>query len=485
MKRKKSNAQLAPLVSQHGTPRTRRDFIGQGIISMTATMAAPSILSLVGQNAYGCEAPKASGMMPFICIDLGGGANLAGANVIVGADGGQKNFLAAGSYASLGLSGGIEPGQVSLNEEFGLAFHPESRVLQGMLAATAPATRAKVDGGVFCTISGDDTGNNPHNPMYWLAKAGLSGEVVSLIGTSDNISGGRAAAPNASINPLYMPSRIGSNRDAINLVSAGQLGDILGEKGVKKVLDATKMMSESALARHYKKSYGEQFKDIVGCAYANSEAQLTKYSPEMADPNQDEVATGIFNLNNGDENRAASVAKLILDGMAGGGTITLGGFDYHNNPRTTTDARDLNAGNIVGKILEYASQKQKDLMIYVFTDGGISCRASDENLDAASGRFNASSDSGTRSCAFTLVHKAEGGRPPLANEGRQIGNFSNNGAVNSRANLISNSVENLSKIIVANYLALNGRLEDLANVVGDDPFGAEIQKYLIYAGLVA
>ena len=101
-KNPKSHLQtLDPLEFQHGTQRSRRDLLGQGIISLGASLAAPSLLSLVSKNAYAqsdqsCQSSESQeSMLPFLCIDLGGGANLAGANVIVGGPGGQKDFLAS------------------------------------------------------------------------------------------------------------------------------------------------------------------------------------------------------------------------------------------------------------------------------------------------------------------------------------------------------------------------------------------------------
>ena len=37
--------------------------------------------------------------------------------------------------------------------------------------------------------------------------------------------------------------------------------------------------------------------------------------------------------------------KLVIDGIAGCGTIEMGGYDYHGN-RRTGDARDLRAGRV-------------------------------------------------------------------------------------------------------------------------------------------
>ena len=478
MKRKK----LKPLKPNHRNI-TRRSLLGQGVISMSAAIAMPSPLFLISQRAYaaGCDDAPFTKMMPFLCVDLGGGANLSGANLMVGGKGGQLDFLPEGSYATLGLSSAIEPSKLALNQEMGLAFHPESRLLSGILNATSAPTRGQIDGGVFCTVSADDTGNNPHNPTYWIAKTGLQGQVVNLVGTSDTISGGRASAPASSIDPTKAPARIGNAQDVVGLIAAGQLGELLGEKGVNQIIQATNSMSQTALARFHQKSYTNQIKDLLDCAYSKSKDQLSKFTADAVDPRQDQILSEIFDMNDQEEQRAGAIAKLLMDGLAGGATLSLGGYDYHNNPRTTTDPRDERAGTIIGKTLEYAARKKQDIMIYAFSDGGISCRADAGNMDNDTGRFNPSSDSGTRSLAFSMIYRAEGARPVIRQDGRQIGSYIKSGAVDSRDNLISNSVENLSKAVVANYLALYGREGELEKIVGDDPFKNDLDKYLLFS----
>ena len=73
----------------HPRPRTRREFLGQGFIAGSAYVVAPSILSMLGVNKANAQASCAltgagAGKVPFIGIDLGGGANIAGSNVMVG-----------------------------------------------------------------------------------------------------------------------------------------------------------------------------------------------------------------------------------------------------------------------------------------------------------------------------------------------------------------------------------------------------------------
>lgn len=503
----------------HRKPMNRRDLLSQGFISFGAYLAMPSMLSLFasqarGEDALVCKAASGGArMVPLIILDLAGGANIAGSNVIVGDRGGQRSYLAAGSYSTIGLTAEQEPGKLDQKDlafsEFGLAFHPASKMLAGMRQTCPTATtRAGVDGALFCTSSGDDTRSNPHNPLYWIAKAGLTGELVSLVGTSDGTSGGNAAAPANSIDPSKQPSRITRADDALGLVDPGRLATLIkGINGnnqanaladVQKVLAATKTMSESRLKMFQAKDMPSQIQDLVRCGYINSSDFLSRFQPTALDPRLDAafttafpslvtggVATALANESQAKavarHQSAATIVKLVLDGYAGAGVLQMGGYDYHGQGRATQDTQDLEAGRMIGRILELAAAKKSPIMIYVYTDGGVASG----NAGAVNGILPFTSDSGERSSAFALVYKPEG-RVEIRDGRRQIGAFKNGGSVDGTFNRISNSVPDLTKAVVANYLALNG-LDTAANlekVVGDNPFGADLEKYLAFGKVV-
>lgn len=488
----------------HKRPMSRRDLLAQGFISFGAYLTLPSVLTVFAQQARGqdallCKAPAAAGgrMIPLLILDLAGGANIAGTNVVVGGRAGQRDYLPDGSYRSLGLAPEQEPGKLNQNDpafsEFGLAFHPASKMLQGM-RETCPtaATRAAVDGTLFCTSSGDDTRNNPHNPLYWIAKSGNAGELVPLVGSSDGKSGGRAAAPAASIDPSKQPSRITRADDALGLVDPGRLATLVqGVNGnnsanaladVRKVLAATKTMSDGRLKMFNDQDMPTQIQQLIQCGYINSSEFMSRFTPAALDPRQDATVTARFPqvAANADQQRAATIAKLVLDGYAGAGVIEMGGYDYHGQGRATQDARDLDAGRMIGRILELAAAKQTPVMIYVYTDGGVSAGGG----GAVNGILPFSSDSGERSAAFALVYKPEGGRVEMRDGRRQIGAYKAGGSVDGGVNKISTSVDALTKAVVANYLALHGREGDLAKVVGDNPFGGDLDAYLAFSKIV-
>ena len=92
----------------HRRPLTRREFLGQGFLTGAATVLLPTLGGLVTPQQARAQASCAlsgfgSGMIPFICFDLAGGANIAGSNVLVGGPGGQLDFLTDDGYDKLGL----------------------------------------------------------------------------------------------------------------------------------------------------------------------------------------------------------------------------------------------------------------------------------------------------------------------------------------------------------------------------------------------
>lgn len=100
----------------HGRPRTRRELIAQGFKAGVGTVAGASMLSMMAQRAMAlspdiesrlsaCGITAGAGKIPFICIDLAGGANIAGSNVLVGGAGGQMDFLSTAGYSKQGLPG--------------------------------------------------------------------------------------------------------------------------------------------------------------------------------------------------------------------------------------------------------------------------------------------------------------------------------------------------------------------------------------------
>ena len=231
----------------------------------SATVVAPSILgSLLNPRvakalspdlqtlaAGVCNITAGAGKIPFICFDLAGGANIVGSNVLVGKEGGQLDFLSTQGYSKQGLPGDMLPNNATtnfINTELGLAFHSDSAFLRGILEKTSATTRAGVNGAVIPARSENDTGNNPHNPMYGIAKAGAKGELLTLIGSQNSDSGGNSMAPAMLMDPANRPTKIDRTSDVVGLVDTGELGTLFNDpRDTVAVMEAIARISNDKL----------------------------------------------------------------------------------------------------------------------------------------------------------------------------------------------------------------------------------------------
>jgi hypothetical protein len=491
---KKSHSSGQPYRHEnHRRPVTRRDFLAQGLIAGSAMVLSPSLFGLLRKSdaafaqSMECVLSGGSGMIPFICFDLAGGASMAGSNVMVGGPGGQLDFLPAAGYEKLGLPEDMLPslpGQ--LNTELGLAFHSDSAFLRGILARTSAATRANVNGTILCARSENDTQNNPHNPMYGIARAGASGDLVTLVGTQASESGGRSVAPMAMIDPSIRPTKVDRPRDVTGLVDTGRLVEILDANDAGAVMRAVERISELKLA---KMTEQEVIESLIRCGYLQSTRLVEQFgNPSLLDPLLDADITGqatsIFQggeLNSGDFLKTASVMKLVVNGLAGAGTIEFGGYDYHDSTRATGERKDFTAGQAMGAVLEYAARRGRQLMLYVFSDGSLDSDGTLDNSADGRGKGVWKSDDSQTAASFILVYDPAG-RPPLTRPtASQIGYFRPSGSLETGATRISNNVDQLVEAVVLNYLALHGRNGQFASVLPDHGLGGDLDALTAFA----
>lgn len=491
------NAHASYLHPGHRRPITRRDFLAQGLVGGVGMALGPSLLGFFGNDAAGAAlaaecgvaAPAGgAGMIPLICIDLAGGGNIAGSNVSVGKQGGVMDFLDDAGYLKLGLNAANTPkvsGQI--NTELGLTFAANSAMLTGILQESTAATRANVDGCVICTRSNDDTQNNPHNPVYGIAKAGAKGQLTALIGTQNSASGGNSVAPAGQIDATVRPTKVSSVADTRGLVDTGKLATLLQGPGAVRVMQAVERLSATKAAKLPEAAI---VKEILGCAYTGTTQQTQQFgNPDVLNPTLDTNLTSIFSatdLQNGDILKAACVMKLVVGGFAGAGTIQLGGFDYHTGNRTAGDAKDVLAGRIIGGILEYARLLNKPVMVYVFSDGAVS---SNGNADGTNGKPVWTSDNGTCAATFFLVFNPAS-RPRLTNKAgvtqRQLGFYRAAGAVETSAAPFSNNVTQLAETVILNYLALNNQTGKFSQILPTQGLGAATNwdNYIMFQPVV-
>ena len=470
---------------RHKRPVTRRDFLAQGFIAGSATVIAPALLGVLANPRKAqalsadidllrtaCNIQPGAGKVPFICFDLAGGANIAGSNVLVGKQGGQLDFLTTAGYSKLGIPGNMVPNNslagTFVDAQLGLAFHSDSAFLRGMLSKISPSTAANVNGVVIPARSENDTGNNPHNPMYGVARAGARGELLSLIGSQNSDSGGNSMAPAALIDPALRPTKIDRTSDATGLVDTGQLGSLLGNQAdTVSVMESVERIAAFKLNKVSTGLAGTgdaDAKKLVQCSYVRTAYQAENFaSSAVLNPQLDPLITGgatpIFSptdFANREYDKTASVMKLVVSGYAGAGTISMGGFDYHTGDRATGEGRDFRAGECMGACLEYAARKGKPLMLYVFSDGSLSSNGALDNTVGGRGKGQWTGDNQSTAASFFLVY-TPAGRPILAAPSRQqLGWFRGSGDVETASSPGANAVNLLVEMVVLNYMALHG-----------------------------
>jgi hypothetical protein len=370
----------------HKRPVSRRDFIAQGFMTGPGIVAAPSLLSLIMSNKAAALSPdlaalqaacgitNGAGKIPFICFDLAGGANMTGSEILAGTGFLPTNFLSTAGYAKLGLPGNMTPNSPNaasgtnnfINEEFGAAWHSDGGILRGMQASTQVGTRANVNGYPIAARSENDTGNNPHNPMYGINRIGADGQLLTLIGSQNTDSGGNSMAPASMMDPAVRPTKVDRASDVTGLVDTGELGTLFANTD-----DAVAVLESMTRLGHVKVGLSGTkldgglsvspddvaLKELVRCGYIKSTYLADQFRDKAAlNPDEDPFivgqATSIFTQAEYDADnefrKTAAVMKMVISGYAGAGTVTMGGYDYHGQGRNTAETRNFRAGRCIG-----------------------------------------------------------------------------------------------------------------------------------------
>ncbi|HXY76502.1 MAG TPA: hypothetical protein VEH54_06300 [Steroidobacteraceae bacterium] len=486
---------------------TRRDFVAAGFLSAPAVVLAPAWLGALLKASRAdaalsadisallppgqCNVPTAFGALPFIVFDLAGGANLVGSEALVGVQGGQTNFLSTAGYGRLGVPGNMVPSSsANIDASLGLLWHADGAIKRGILSkATTPATALGTNGAVFCAMSQNDTQTNPHNPMYGIAKAGAQGLLLTLIGTESSVSGGNSQAPMYMIDPALQPTTISQPSDSVALVPMPPGGGAPDPLAVATLESQTRISSGSTplsgpqdtaafsgvLSPPNGSTPGVQLysdptadttlKNQMRCNYVKAAHTADKFGdPSALDPTQDQLIVGgttpIFlptDFSDSDIAKTATVMKLVINGFAGAGTITLGGYDYHDGTRATGEQKNFKAGQMIGAVLEYAQRKQTPVMIYVLSDGSLNSNNMVDSSVNGRGKLGWQGDNSSVASTFFLVYSPSG-RPALRNgaAGQQIGYFTSDGNVVSTSSPAANSVTQLAELAILNYMGLIG-----------------------------
>ena len=453
---------------------------------------SPDLVPLISDCGI---ATQGAGKIPFIAFDLAGGSNQAGSNVLVGRQGGQLDFLTTAGYERQGLPGDMVPSIVNpdtqtndfVDQTLGLAFHSDSPFLRGMMTRISPTTAANINGAVIPARSENDTGNNPHNPMYGIASAGADGSLLTLIGSENSDSGGNSMAPQEMIDLTVRPTKVDRPSDVTGLVDVGDLTAVLAQEDAVAVMESIYRISDQKMQAVDVDgdpiTPDDVVKDLVKCGYLKSADLADRFgNPSTLDPAGDpEIVggTGIFTdaeFNAGDRTgrefqKTASVMKMVINGFAGAGTVEMGGYDYHGGRRAEGEVKDFRAGQCMGACLEYAAIRGVPLMLYVMSDGSLSSNGVIDNTVDGRGKGEWTSDNQQTAATFFLVYNPNGrptligGTPEEQAIHQQIGYMRPDGSVETAGTPAANNVNLLAQTVMLNYMALHGENDQFATAM--------------------
>ncbi len=503
------------LHGDHPRPLTRRQFVAQGFMTGGAYTLGGGVLSLFSnprdalaelsgdlssQLLDPCRiATDGAGKIPFICFDLAGGANIAGSNVLVGKEGGQSDFVSTAGYEKMGLPGDMIPGlndpdsgEPYANFDLGLGFHLDSAFRRGIMQSLTPGREANINGAVIPARSDNDTSNNPHNPMYGIARAGADGSILTLAGSENTDSGGNSMLPAALYNPELRPTKVDRPSDVVNLVDTGDLVGILSKEDATAVMESIYRLSDSKMAAvDTQISSDAVIKEMVRCGYLKAADIADRFGGVPIDPALDpEIVapdgSGIFTTAEFTANdrsarefqKTAAVMKLVMNGFAGAGCIEMGGYDYHGGRRAEGEVKDFRAGRCMGACLEYAARKNVPLMMYVFSDGSLSSNGAIDNSEEGRGKGEWTSDNSSTAGSFFLVYNPTrrpvliGGSADEQARHQQIGYMDAGGSVQRAATPAANNVNLLVNTVLLNYMALHGEQGNFGTLFQNNGLGS-------------
>lgn len=356
------------------TYMSRRELFEQGITGVTATLMAPSLLSLLLRSQEAQAAIYAD--RPAFIFTMQGGASF-GPEVVLSDINGELTLTPA---AHRELSGGL---QLSLTDstvatpistKYGAGLWTEGllfRALEGQslpaqgagiqITGLNPAIRANLKIVVFQHArTDDDTNTNPNVPSHLMAASAMLGTstlpLVRSVQLGSNSEAGGNGRPTLPL-PGFKPGSGNSIQDLASLTSLKQ--------GALQTYSPDQL---KALSRAIA-NFGEKQMQAPGMATGSGRQQFVTTAKEAADnmyklvdqpPDTNVFADPIMQLPDTFNVPAVSPAqptpqqivaanvKMVLDGVAPLAVMNMTGYDYHMASSTVplTNIRGVNTANL-------------------------------------------------------------------------------------------------------------------------------------------
>ena len=471
------------LHDDHKKPSNRREFLASGLLGFSGFMFTPSILAVLAKPEFAmaadpsCAAVNAVSLPAFVNINLSGGAAM-GANYLPLDAGG--NLLP--SYDQLGAGArpntATEFGDVLFSGSPSGTMRLGSQMLQGIRSSTSATTLAKSSFLAACAPLQDDSNINQIDITGLVTKAGLQGSLLPKLGTRESITG-------VSNSPCLVtppaPLTVNGIADVTNaLAPSGNLATQLTAPQRSNLLRLVNNLSASQgrTIASANSSSGTTLNKLVQCATDKNVVLANSTNPGV-DPRVDMSSNAstlwgmgtqgqLFGRSQNDRLVMGAMVYNALKGNAGAIGLEIGGYDYHGQDRIgTTDVMDMNAGQLIGKVLETAANMQKKVFIHVTSDGAVGCGG-----PLATDNFT--SDRGSGNVSFMIMYDPAA-RPALKSPKQyQLGYFNNSqGAVDST---IAGSAVLAGTAAFANYLQFAGQLGLYTQVTGNSSTDGTLEK---------
>jgi hypothetical protein len=462
----------------HKRPVTRRDFLSAGVIPFSAWMAAPSLITLLARTeasaqALNCPQPAQVSLVPFVHVNLSGGAALH-ANWVPR----DRMGVPLASYDRMGM--GTSP---TLTQDFGGAtfynndpaaaglhsFFYEGLTRNGAAVNMQPSTVANTLFVGLCNKSNDDTSSNTLSALGMVSRAGLVGSVLPNLGTVDSMTGVRQRFAKIQPPSPVIVKRFGDISGALGLT--GIFTDAtrgLSALQRQKLMGLVNSLNDTQLRRLASLTDGPKVENLMKCAGIKNSDLITNGTSQPTDIRTQAAPLlalwGITAASN-DQTREVFFGSMVLNclnGNSGPIALELGGYDYHDNTRTTGDTRDLQAGVLVGRIIETAALLNRPIFVHVTTDGSV------RSPVTATPGAEWSSDRGEAGVQYMIMYQPSG-RPVLQPNTSgltlaQIGHFNSAQAVDT-STAVGGSTENAAAAAFLNWLKMStGNLNIAAQV---------------------
>lgn len=440
---------------------SRRELLATGIIPFAASIAAPSFISALAAssasaaNELDCKKVAAVPLCPIINMSLAGGAPLGGEWLPR-----DKGLQLLPSYSLMG--GGKSP---SVDSEFKkdatqkqATFYAGSAFLTGVRSVASQESLLKTHFiGVPCR-AGDDTAMNKQGIGGMVTAAGRTGDLMKVLGTNRSATG--ASNQPAMITPPA--PLVVTNQNDIN----GALGfngtlDSLSDAQQAKMMRTIASLASHQATNLVNQSGGEVLQKLMGCAnIENADLIANQGNLDVTPLNNARMST-LYNINQNTNTGSAafvkaSVAYNVLNSKASYGSLVEGGCDGHNGTRATMDARLLQIGMEVGRLIESAVALDKKLFLYITTDGGMTGPESNDPGSAWA------SDRGLMGCGYIIAYDP---KQESRASTTQLGYFTS-GQAAAEDTVWGSDVERWAAVVFLNYLSFNNQLNLLETVIG-------------------